>query len=207
MKLTGRRAERRAGLTIIEVVISSTILALIALAVGYATLPLSRASSEITILMDMDRTAANILDQVRRELRQSGWDGTVAAEPAMFGETALDDDGLDDGGTQILFQRREGPTTWSSSITYRRTTASPSVYTGVPGTINRYKVERVQNGLVTTIGEDVSNLTFARPAAGDTITVTLELTRPNPNWSGTTPPPAITKTYVDKVQFMNRNPN
>jgi len=208
-ELTRRRRSGRRGLTLIEVVVSAAIVSLLVLAIAGATVPVSRANSEVSIALDMDRVAANVLEQLRREVRLSGRDST---DNHKFGETTLADStgtaGLKDGGNSIIFQKREKPDAqtnpWSTSIVYRRVGDSPSTFSGVPGTIARYRIEREQNSLTTVIAKDVSEFTLTYPSQGNSIIVSLTLTRPNPNWGNTgTPPDAIQKTYVDRIQLMN----
>jgi prepilin-type N-terminal cleavage/methylation domain-containing protein len=209
-----------AGMTLLEVVISAAILSVLALTMVYATIPVSRASSEVAIALDMDRTAASLMERMRRELRQSGFQVELT-DRAMFGLDAVGEspNGLNTVQNKITFRIRTdmdlGDTTqadfdanWSSDIVYERVLGSPAAYTGVPTPTARYKVVRTEGGLDVTVCEDVSDFTIVRPAAGNSIIVTLALTRPNPNWNNSgTPPAAITRTYTDQIQYMNQNPS
>lgn len=195
----------RAGLTLIEVMVASAILSLLALVLMSATVPLSRVSSEAAIAQDMDRTAARVLAQLRRELRQTGWLNTAA----RFGETALDQEGeILNGSNQLMFQMRTGPADadWTSTVTIARAAGSPGSYRGVPSTLSpnaRYRVTRAQNGLETVLAEDVYDLSFLMNSGEEFIQVTLVLLRPDPNWTGGTPPPPIIRRYVERIELMN----
>lgn len=193
------------GLTMVEVMVSSAILAVLALIVMTATVPLSKVSSEAAVAQDMDRTAARVMAELRRELRQSGYLGT----DARFGETALNQEGeILNGSSQLMFQMRMGPddTDWSSTVSVALAPGSPSTYTGVPASVSpntRNRLMRQQNGLATVLAEDVYQLGFLMNSGEEFLQVTLVLLRPNPNWTGGTPPPPIVRRYVERIELMN----
>lgn len=193
------------GLTMVEVMVSSAILAVLALIVMAATVPLSKVSSEAAVAQDMDRTAARVMAELRREFRQSGYLGTAA----KFGETALNQEGeILNGSSQLMFQMRTGPddTDWSSTVFVALSPGSPSVYTGVPASVSpntRNRLVRQQNGLTTVLAEDVYQLGFLMNSGEEFVQVTLVLLRPNPNWTGGTPPPPIVRQYVERIELMN----
>lgn len=200
------RARRTRALTLLEVIISATIVAFLALVMMAATVPMSSQSSEAAIAQDMDRTAARVLADLRRELRQSGY----LEATAKFGKTTLGDGGITSPNAaqnQMIFAVRTdaGDTDWSTTITFAREDGDPSTYSGVPGTFNRYKVVRTQNGLSTVIAEDVEDITFYHLQNDRFIHVELTLLRPNPNWTGSTPPPPIRRSYREDIEMMNRN--
>ncbi|MCO5165362.1 MAG: hypothetical protein M9894_03215 [Planctomycetes bacterium] len=194
----------RAGLTLLEVVVGSAILALLALVVMSATVPLSKVSSEAAIAHEMDRTASRVLADLRRELRQSGWQGGAA----QFGQDAINGEAAVIAGTKKLtFRRRLGinTTDWSGDVVYERVAVGS--YTGVPATLSpsvRYRLRRAQGGQVTVLAENVYDVNFSMTTGSRSILIELVLLRPNPDWrGGTTPPPPIVRRYRESVQLMN----
>lgn len=171
----------RSGLTLIEVVISAAIVAGLSTIVLAATVPLSNASTDTAIALDMDRIAQKVLGEVRRDLRQTGYlDGA-----ARF--TLVDPD-ADGDFDRIVLKRRTGPaaTDWSADdITWQRDAATS-------------RIQRVDGTLARDVGGHASDLTFAVAAGDQVCEVTLKLSRTNDR--GTT----ITRAYVDRIEMMNR---
>lgn len=198
--MTRRRARGTKGLTLLEVMVSAVILAALTLTMMMAFVPMQRGTADGAVAQDMERTARKVLTEIRRELRASGYDAanvdqvTSPATPAGVLTTA----------NVLTFRQRRGPldTDWSGPITIAR--VADGTFTGVPGTINRYKITRTEAGLVVDQAKDVSELTFERPGNSDTVIIKLELTRPNPHWTSGTPPPPFKRLYVDQVECLNR---
>lgn len=199
-----RRSTGRTGLTLLEVMIGSTILAFLALTIMSATVPLSKVSSEAAVAHEMDRTAGRVLADLRRELRQSGWQ----ASTAQFGDSDINQEAAVIAGTKRLtFKRRFGVNTtdWSANVVYER--VSVGSYTGVPASLSpstRYRLRRTQNGQQTILAENVYDVNFSMTTGSRSILVDLVLLRPNPDWrGGTTPPPPIVRRYRESIQLMN----
>lgn len=202
--IKSRRYHRRGGLTLVEVAVSIAILAMIALALMSATVPLTDASREQAIALDMDRQAGKFFAQLRRELRQSGQqaDGAdhVFSPASPFPSAST---GPSSVGT--VFQMRTGPeqSDWTSGVSYGLSASSPATFSGVPTTTSRFKVSRGADGLTNDVIDDVKSLQFTRNDA-NSVRVTLTLLRPAPKWTSGTPPPPIERTYNDVIQLMNR---
>lgn len=193
------RTARTRGLSILEIVVSMAILAFMVLILMTATMPMTRASAETTAHQDMDRLASRVLAEIRRELRQSGWDqsgGDHVTSPA-------------DGATAntLTFQARTGfgVGDWNpDTVTIDR--VADGTFTGVSGPpLPRYRIVRRQGGLDVDMGH-AGELTFRRPGGGSTVIVTLRLVRNDPYWTGAGAPPALSREYVDQVQLLNPRP-
>lgn len=189
-------AAGRAGLTLLEVVISAAVLSLLALTMLAASNPLSRTTSESAIAFDMDRAAGKLLTQLRREVRQSGysWNPTTAQLVVT-------------SPTSLRFRMRTGAgddvaAAWSQEITYAL------VPDGLfPGSgLTRYKLQRTQGGLTVDALHDVKALAFELPTDAETLTITLTLAHAHPMWTGSTPPAPIMRRYEEQVQFLNHAP-
>lgn len=205
-----RRARTR-GMTLLEIVVASAIVAFLALVIMSATVPLSTQSTSSAIAQDMDRTAARVLAMVRRDLRLTGY---TEADAARFGKDAINDGDLSSSPPKMTFQRREDmnsngwagdDTDWSTNVVYERVAGSPSVFSGVPGTINRYRLVRTHNGLQTVLAEDVEDVTFTVADGDRYVIIILRLLRPDTTWrGGTDVPDPIRREYREQVEMMNR---
>lgn len=186
----------RAGLTLLEVVISAAVLSLMALTMLAASNPISRTTSESAIAYDMDRAAGKALTQLRREVRQSGYSWNPTTPQLAVTSPA-----------SLRFRMRTGAgdsvaTAWSQEITYAL------VPDGLfPGSgLTRYKLQRTQGGLTIDVLHDVKALTFELPTDAETLTISLTLARANPAWTSSTAPPPIMRRYEEQVQFLNHAP-
>ena len=189
---------KQQGLTLIEVMVSAAILAVLALALLSSTIPLTDASREQAIALDMDRHAGKLFAELRREVRQSGMQAN--GQDHLFLPVVNNA-----WGTLLRFEMRIGPDQddWVTGVTYGTSTSNPAVFSGTPTTIPRLKVWRGQNVLTNDLIDEVKLLQFRRPAAG-TLEVELTLLRPAPKWTGTTAPAPIERIYRDTIHIMNR---
>lgn len=197
-----RRSCRRAGsigMTLLEVVVSAAILAALTLMLVLAFVPLQRATVDGGVAQDMERVARKVLTEIRRELRSSGYDAASVDQVTSPSTPA----GAPTTATVLTFRKRRGllDSDWSGAITIQR--VADGTFSGVPGTINRYKVTRTEAGLVVDLAKDVSELSFERPGNSSTVIIRLELTRPNPHWISGSPPPPFKRLYVDQVECLN----
>lgn len=187
----------RAGMTLLEVVISSAILSGLALVVMFAMLPLTSASSEQGAFLDMDRSATKFLTELRRELRQSGRNGaTPLFGGATFSPLTLSTSGVVTNASGLWFRQRTGPSTFSSDVVYRYVTATGAQAPGVvqrttPGTLP------LADTYSTVLGQ-VSGLTF-NVATGDQVCV-VRLTLQRTNNRGV----VLQRTYTERIEMMNR---
>lgn len=187
---------RQSGLSLIEVMVSSAVLSMIALAIMSANAPLSRTASEAGVAFDMDRAAGKFLTQLRRELRQSGFNGTTSTLSV-------------DATTGALTFRMRGSfgsnlaTNWDPPITY---TLQSSAHDGgtYPDGTTRFRVVRTQNGASWDAIDDVQSLTFTLVGGADSVAVNLVLARTNPNWRGSGSP-LIVRRYGEAVEYLNKS--
>jgi hypothetical protein len=205
------RASRRGGLTMLEVLVSATILAALALALMTAMVPLSTASSDQGATLDMDRVATKVLTALRRELRQSGYDGTAAkfgrSPPPLgvfpVGDTAL----LATPQSQLSFQPRRDESSWGTTVVWLHDPATRTVkrtHPGVEPTAEDLAADTDQDPSTNKqmpVADHVDALTFQvlDPAGGDPLcVVTIELSR------RTNRGVELRRTFVEKIEMMNR---
>lgn len=196
----------------LEVVISTAVLAVLVLVLSMALIPVQNATAQTALELEMDRSARGLLALLRGDVRASGYklDGTpqmTAPAPGSSTGPALP--------VELQFRKRVGPDGdddtsppgpplgWSTPITYRL--AADGQFAGVPGTIPRYRLERVQGPSPVTLVRDVSGLTFTQEPNG-TLRIRLELLRPNPRWEGSAPPPPLKRVYEARVRMLNPPP-
>lgn len=185
------RESRRRGLTLIEVMVSSTVLAGLSLVLMTAMVPLSTASSEQGALLDMDRTATKVLAELRRELRQSGYDRGVS----KFGKTPpvaglfVDYAALVAPQTQIAFQPRLDSTSFGPVVVWKLEDGKAK--RTYPGSLDLTSL--------MTMADQVANLTFQVATDDQMCVVSLELTRAT-NRADVT----LRRTYVEQIEMMNR---
>lgn len=214
------RTSARAGMSMIEVVISAAIVSMLALVILSANVPLTRASSEVGVAFDMDRAAGKFLSELRREVRQSGYN---VAQRQVFRATS--------GTSALWFRTRRSfgdvvddtaTSNWNRQTRYTLV-ASPLGSYG-DGTA-RFRVTRTQpdpGGLVVDVLDNVRSLTFdlipgpevptgatLDDAANDgvqrtSLQVDLVLARENPSWRGTGPDRFIVRTYGEVIEFLNK---
>lgn len=184
------------GLTLVEVAITSTILALIALALLGATLPLSDASASQGVAFDMDREAGKFMAQVRRELTQSGFQPDGTARLRVLTTTTP--------GDTLEFYVRQGPD--SSAAPWRPVGAlwvDPIRYSTAPGAV-RNKIRRTEGGLTVDLIEGVESVQYTLPASGASLQVTLTLARRGTRATAAGVPADVVRTYTDQIELMNR---
>jgi prepilin-type N-terminal cleavage/methylation domain-containing protein len=201
-----QRLGARAGLTMIEVMVSSAILAGLALVLMAANVPLSKTSSEMGLAFEMDRSASRFLGELRRELRQSGYNYTTALGnlPTMSVSTgALTN-------SDFSYRRR---LSFGSDLTVNwtpvRTLALQNSTLGnFNGGTSRYHVRRTD--INSVVLDHVKALEFTLIQGVDTnfcaVDVDLTLARTNPNWRGdaTVARALITRSYKETIEFLNK---
>jgi type II secretory pathway pseudopilin PulG len=201
--LNAARRRRRAGVTLFEVMVSAVIVSLLALVLMAANVPVSRASSEVGVAFDLDRTAGRFLAEVRREVRQSGYSG---ADLQLTCSNGID------GGPSTLgpFRRRlsfgevaddSRESNWSRQITYA---LAPSRLGAYADKVPRYRVTRSQAGATSDVLEHVEALSVQQVPGSDTVSLALTLRRENPGWSGTGPGRFLARTYHEEIEFLNK---
>lgn len=217
----GLRRPAREGMTLVEVVIATAVLAVLVTATMAAAWPLARATNAATLALDMDREARDFLAQLRREVRQSGWRDPGGAQftttPAVTGgpfagETWLaetgsidrDGDGATTGTSEVALQRqlalrmRLTESTWGEWITYG------SVPDGGRRSVRRLRGSPAATAIQTTALRNVADLLFRE--VGGAIEVVLVLERNDPH-----APAALGRTirriYEERIDMQNIDPN
>lgn len=201
---------RRQGLSLLEVVVGATILAFLALVILAATVPVSDTTSEQAAAMDMDRDATRILLQLRRELRQTGFqpDGTArvrVVDGNLRFYMRVDSDSTTRAGGP--WAPADGATTpaWTSFIEY-----------GLSGTATAFPANqllRSEGGVPMTVMDNVRAITFdlpddvddANPTTSTSVAVTFTLVRRGVKATASGDrPPDIERTYSDRLEMLNQ---
>ena len=208
---------RNYGFTLVEVLISMAVLGAIIVVVATSWLPLAKATQESGIAQGQDQVGRRVLTELRRDLRATGWQQAGAVKFTVYVAGAADTPATGAVGDEIRFRKRLGPMTnddskpivdpapwgWSTEITYRR--VPDGAFTGIGGAVpTRYRLERVQDGQIVVLARDVSDFTVQNQLNAQTVLAHLEVTKNNPSWSGSTPPPALTRSYDDRVEMLNK---
>lgn len=178
---------RRRGVTLVEALVASAILSVIALMLLATAAPIGAVASSSAVEQDLDAVATRLLTQLRREVRQSGFaqDGTPQVSSPAEGTTS----------STLTFRIRTGlgPTDWSDEIT-------------IQGAANEggggQRVTRSQGGVVTELAPNVREVTFQRPLGGGSVIVTLVLSRPR---DGAAVEPSV-RTFVERIEMLNPPP-
>lgn len=208
MKLVRKqRLSSRAGLTMIEVVVSSVILSGLAFVLMAANVPLSKTSSEMGLAFDMDRSAARFLTDLRREVRQSGYNYiTSNISTISVGDVlVLGTNGDLSYRRRLSFGNNLG-TNWTPVRTLELQTSTLGSFNGGAP---RYHVRRTD--INSVILDHVKSLEFTLVVGQDAINicavdVELTLARANPNWRGDV---AVAKALVERqynetIEFLNK---
>lgn len=201
-----RRASVRAGLTMVEVVVSSLILSGLAFVLMAANVPLSKTSSEMGLAFEMDRSASRFLSELRREIRQSGYN-YVASNVCTI---SVDDGVIVGTNTDLDYRRRlsfgsDLSVNWTPVRTLRLQASTLGNFNG--GT-TRYHVRRTD--LNSVVLDHVKSLEFTLVQGVDSyfcaLDVDLTLARANPNWRGdpTVAKALIERSYNETIEFLNK---
>lgn len=197
--MPARPRPRRRGLSLLEVAIAGALLTLLGLMVLTATTSLSDASAVQGAALDMDRDAARFFTQLRRELRQSGYetDGTPRVRVLAPGPVT---------GERLELYLRQGPDG----------TASPWRPAGAPwsgGQITwslgapldgRRELARSESGASLVVLRGVQSLTWTLPANSTSVSATLVLVRRGHKAVGGAAPPDVVRSYTDRIAMMNQ---
>jgi hypothetical protein len=201
---------RRAGLTLLEVLVSATIVSMLALVLMAANLPISKASSEVGVVFDLDRSAGRFLTELRRELRQSGYNNDT---PLFWSSLSNDDDVNGIAFTSVPFRRRIAFGTsisedWSLETTYARADSRLGDYADG---VDRFVIRRTEGTAPPVeVLDHVRTITFTpqRQDGGAMahVAVALTLRRENPGWSGTGDGRFLERTYSEDIELLNKKP-
>lgn len=183
-----RRAARTRGVTLQEALISAVILSGIALTILATTVPASDVSSESALAMDMDGEAERLLGQLRRELRQSGFqpDGTARVRVPAPDQLELYLRVAPEGDPAPW---RPAGALWASPIRYRLVSGS---------------VMRSEGANDVRVVSNVSDLRFTLPANGNTLLISVTFTRRGTHAERGGAPAPVVRTYGDQVEMLNR---
>lgn len=176
------------GLTLLEILVSGAVLSAIALTILYASGPLAGVASSSAGANELDASAARILAELRREVRQSGFDRD--GRPQVSSPA----DGATSRTLTLKVRTGLGETDWSDDITFATLDAGGA----------RRRLTRSEGALLVEVARDIQDMTFHRPLESSLVVVTLTLTRTDPSWSET--PRAFTRTYVEQIEMLNARP-
>lgn len=200
-----QRLRSRAGLTMVEVIVSSAILSGLALVLMAANVPLSKTSSEMGLAFEMDRSATRFLGELRRELRQSGYNYISANINTITVATGANTKTCDLDYRRRLTFGNDLSVNWSPVRSLRLQTSTLGNF--LDGTA-RYHVRRTD--INSVVLDHVKDLEFTLVQGIDSyhaaVDVSLTLARANPNWRGnaTVAKALITRDYNETIEFLNK---
>ena len=181
------------GFTLVELTISTAVLAIVSLISFSVIQATSSASAVASAKDDVQRGLRGVLDQMAREVASASKKTNIALTPQLAPLTV-------NNGTEIVFQvpLDTGGTQYSNPITYRFESGDVSQYLGKAGTDqgnqkdvgNHYgkngktasgdplivhRIMRVENDAASVLGatDDIKAVTFALNAQQDTLTITV----------------------------------
>ncbi len=205
------------GVTLLEMVVSSAVLALLVLVVAGATIPLQRQAGETVLLVDQDERARRIMDPIRRELRQSGWNNDLVATP-MF---TIDPDGaagdiaalttptvVTGAKTLISFRVRTGLGTNAWGPPIKLVAERVGDFEAVPGTIPEYRLLRVADmdgdgsDDALELARGISDMQIEHRGA-QYVYVRVQLTDPDPRRLGDGVPEPLQRDFFDQIELFN----
>jgi prepilin-type N-terminal cleavage/methylation domain-containing protein len=111
-----RPPSRVRGMSLIEIVVASAILSVLALAMLTATVSLTRSTNVATVALDLDRDADRFLAEFRREVRTSGYfkfAGTVYPQLWVGGAANAGEEGT---STSLRLRRRTGGDPYNGTL-------------------------------------------------------------------------------------------
>lgn len=192
----------RRALTFTEIMVASSLLAMISLVSFNLMMILQRANATVSQNVDIGSNARRIVSEIARDIRQTGWTYEAAtktnhercpttgpnASPAGFGTTVFGDTAA--GQLPVLcFRVRTGFTEdveddWADFVEY--SVIQDGTFTNVAGTPNRYALQRRSatdtdgdgaigaGETITTVvfARDLSRVAFTRPDGGDSAVLT-----------------------------------
>lgn len=189
------RAPNSRGLTFVEVMVASALLAVISLVSLTFLAVLQRGGTTVSKNTNIGVDARRVLSEISKDLRQTGWaydeptnanferGPSLATIPPGFPATVFGDTDL--GALPSLsFRKRTGfvgdlDADWNQWVVYQ--VVADGNFTNVQGTPARYSLTRRvatdtnDDGVITagepdvtiTIAENLSRVAFARPDGGD----------------------------------------
>jgi prepilin-type N-terminal cleavage/methylation domain-containing protein len=193
----------RRGFTLIEVVISVSILSVLILAAMQLLVSTQKVTVSTAVQFDLDEEGRKAIRLLRKEIRMSGWDTGEDPDADYMTVTSA---------AQIDFRKRinfsspaDVNVDWTPVITIQA--VADGTYSGVAGSPTRYRLEKtgVVAGVTEVIANDLlSNAIFVE-LDDHTIGVTLQFARPQPIWEGSSAPAPMTRRFSEKIRMMNRN--
>lgn len=172
---------RRQGFSLVEVVVSAGILAMLISLTASALSVSARSTKYDLARTEATSQARKIMQQLSRELAGAGGHegGTDLCTPSRAAGAV--------NATSITFSTRTGlsgveANDWTTPITYRLVAngdaAGDNDDDDRDGVFDEQRLERVQNTFATTLDESVTLFEIDRDAGSDMITITLEVSRP-----------------------------
>jgi len=203
-----KRRER--GLTLLEALVSVSLVAGLGLTLGFALLPLQQGSAETGARLNLDREGRRVLAQLRRELSLSGCKGDGTLQLTI--REGLDPVAPGSPGKELSFRRRLGPAEsedssegWSKEITYKL--VPQGTFAGIAGEPPRYRLVRTESGgqEVDTL-HAISSLEFTLVPEAHAVAIRLELLQANPTRRGASALPPLRRVFETRVALLNRPP-
>lgn len=209
-----RSSTMRRGVTLLEIMIASAMLTILVLVIASATIPLQRQASDSYRNNDQEAAARRILDMIRRDLRQTGWNSNLASDPMFTAGGAAPSD-LADGTSHTLFTCRLrtglGEADWSATEVSWLAVRDGS-FSGVPTATPRYRLVRqadydhdgtVEATEALELARGLSAVSILESAGTQSVVVSITLTEPDPRRDGPGIPPPLSRVFRDVVELRN----
>lgn len=221
----------RRALSLIEVVVASAVLGILTLATASLMITLQRGAAQTAASVDMVQRARRVLQELRRELRQSGHlvrietaleEGTINGEPQFEIVNGTNDTLTFRMRTSLPDATGDTEANWARRVTYT-TSASDTLRAPGGGTVQRYALVKtvevlddsggwtpLSEGLVVAEGIGSFRVTAIPGASSDPgaqdaeeLEVTLQVLRANPDHSDGVPAP-LELTLTERMRVYNR---
>lgn len=200
--------------TLLESIVTLGVFSTLLLVIATTTIEMQGFNANLVARTDLSVRGGRVLRQVRRELRQSGWQDAATdrvAVPATPGGVAVTVQESAAAAVAVLsFQRRvalgsaSSADDWGPQIVY--TIVPAGTFAGVAGAPNRFTLQRSEGGLTTTVASNVSALSVTRAPNDDTILVEFEVLERDPRAAGGASAQALRRRYRSRILLLNPQP-
>ncbi|MBL4850306.1 MAG: prepilin-type N-terminal cleavage/methylation domain-containing protein [Planctomycetes bacterium] len=201
--------------TLIETMVTLAIFSTLLVGIASLTIDLQASNARAITSTDLSAEGTRVMRQLRRELRQSGWQdagtdriGTPAtpiAAPVVAQQSTA-------GAVTILsFQRRValGSATpandWGNQISYQ--VVPDGVFVGVAGTPAKFQLLRTEGAITTVVATNLSAMSVQRNPGEDTVLVQIEFQRREPSSAAGANADGIRRRFRERIRLGNTQPD
>lgn len=208
------KSNRLRAFTLLESIVALGVFSTLLLVIATTTIEMQGFNANVVARTDLSVGGGRVLRQLRRELRQSGWQDAatdrVAVPAAPVGVPVTVQENAAATATVLSFQRRialgsaSPADDWGPQIVY--TVVPAGTFTGVVGTPNRFTLQRSESGLTTTVASNVSAFRVTRAPNDDTLLVEFEVLERDPTAAGGANSQPLRRRYRSRIMLLNPQP-